>query len=603
MVIQTSAANSIAAVPSDWTNADYCVADFLVECLDQVGSRFVFGVPGGAVEPIYNALARSEQAGGIRAIVARHESGAAFMADGFARETGKIGVCIATSGPGTTNLITGVACAYENEVPLLVITGQSALPTFGRAALQESACTGINTVEMLRHCTRYSSLVSHPQQLKPKLLAALKHATQTPGGPVHLSIPVDILRSPIHERISPNEISHALYRPNWLDQAALEAAEAQLATATRVVFLLGSGAGAASGDIMALAEHIGALFITTPDGKGLVNCEHAGYRGVFGFAGHASAAALVQSQPEVVVAFGVKFNEWCSGAWSENLLNSRLIHIDANPAHFALSCAAGLQVAGDLRSICHYLTEHLPHTPKIMTPLPTCVSVEVASHLATTKPQALMRELGLRFPPTTRFVADAGNSMAWAIHGLQLRDRRTRHLADNQSHPTLARQRNHNANWLRVTMDFAPMGWAIGAAVGMAQGQPNSPVVCLTGDGSYLMSGQEITVAAEQGLTVIFVILNDSAYGMVKHGQRLAGAESIGWQLPTVDYCQLARSLGIPGHVIETPADFDLLDFDALLKRPGPTLLDIRIDGEEVPPMGLRMQTLGSVAELQNTAR
>src|SRR5574340_1468484 len=141
--------------------------DLLVAYLEQIGIEYVFGVPGGAIEPLYNALARSARRGGPRPVVARHETGAAFMADGYARETGKIGVCCATSGPGATNLITGVACAYENEIPMLVITGQPSLHLLGRGALQESSGAGIDTVAMFRICTRYSALISHPDQIEP----------------------------------------------------------------------------------------------------------------------------------------------------------------------------------------------------------------------------------------------------------------------------------------------------------------------------------------------------------------------------------------------------------------------------------------------------
>ena len=171
------------------------VADLLVAYLEQIGVEYVFGVPGGAIEPLYNALARSERRGGIRHILARHEAGAAFMADGYARETGNIGVCCSTSGPGATNLITGVAGAYDNNIPMLVITGQPALPAFGKHPLQESACTGVNVLGMFRHCTRYNSLISHPKQLEPKLIAALQRATRAPRGPVHLTVPVDVFRS------------------------------------------------------------------------------------------------------------------------------------------------------------------------------------------------------------------------------------------------------------------------------------------------------------------------------------------------------------------------------------------------------------------------
>ena len=173
------------------------IADLLVAYLEQMEIECVFGVPGGAIEPFFDALARSSRRGGVRHVLARHEAGAAYMADGYARETGKIGVCCATSGPGSTNLITGVACAYENNIPMLVITAQPALPTFGKHPLQESSCTGLDTLSMLQHCTHYNSLVSHSQQFENKLMTALQRSIRTPAGPVHLSIPIDVFRSAI----------------------------------------------------------------------------------------------------------------------------------------------------------------------------------------------------------------------------------------------------------------------------------------------------------------------------------------------------------------------------------------------------------------------
>jgi acetolactate synthase-1/2/3 large subunit len=205
-----------------------------------------------------------------------------------------------------------------------------------------------------------------------------------------------------------------------------------------------------------------------------------------------------------------------------------------------------------------------------------------------------MKTLSERCPPNTRFLADSGNSMVWTVHYLQPHNRRIerrRLPIDGQ----MVEQRSGTANWLRVMMDFCPMGWAIGAAVGIARGNPACPVVCITGDGAFLMSGQEITVAAMERLTVVFIILNDSALGMVKHGQRLAQAEPIGYELPQIDFRKLAESMGIPGHVIYSPQELDNLDFDTILQRKGPTLIDVRIDGEEVPPMLLRMKTLGTL--------
>src|SRR3954447_5391001 len=174
--------------------------ELMVDCLERAGVQYVFGVPGGAVEPFCNALARGARRGGLRLVFTRHESGAAFMADGYARETGRLGVCLATSGPGATNLITGVACAYENNVPLLALTGQPALPNFGKRALQESSCTGVDIVAMFSKCTRFNSLVSHPEQVETKTINAILHALRMPHGPSHLSIPVDVLRAHVLPR-------------------------------------------------------------------------------------------------------------------------------------------------------------------------------------------------------------------------------------------------------------------------------------------------------------------------------------------------------------------------------------------------------------------
>ncbi|HEV7915471.1 MAG TPA: thiamine pyrophosphate-binding protein, partial [Albitalea sp.] len=221
-------------------------AELIVTYLERIGVKHVFGVPGGAIEPLYNALARSERRGGVRSVVARHEAGAAFMADGYARETGRIGVVIATSGPGTTNLITGVAAAYANGVAMLVITGQPPLNTFGRNALQESSCTGINTVGMFRYCTRYNSLVSHADQLEIKLVNALMQATQTPRGPVHLSIPVDILRSTVKAPSPSADLTSLLrLKPSLVDLHAVGQLQGELERAATPVFLIGGGCGEA----------------------------------------------------------------------------------------------------------------------------------------------------------------------------------------------------------------------------------------------------------------------------------------------------------------------------------------------------------------------
>jgi len=561
-------------------------ADLLVAYLEQIGVEYVFGVPGGAIEPLYNALARSARRRGPRPVVARHEAGAAFMADGYNRESGKLGVCCATSGPGTTNLITGVACAYENEIPMLVISGQPSLNLLGRGALQESSGAGIDTIAMLRTCTRFSALISHPDQLEPQLVSALLNAHHPIPGPVHLSIPVDVLRTQLQCGPSYN-LAHLLQPQAAVDDAAVRELQAQLAQSKRMVVLIGSGGGPAIDLIIELVERMNAVFVVTPDAKGYISPRHPLYRGVFGFAGHRTAVEAVgDREVDLILVVGSALSEWTSNGWSESLLNNRLVHIDSCEAHLTRSPMARLHVRGLVRPVFERILRTLRRdATKEIVPgekrkfKKRSIDDSFRSPLsgASIKPQYLMRELGWRSPPDTRFLVDSGNSTTWAIHNLGMHD----HL--------------HSAGgWMRITMNFAPMGWAIGGAVGTALANRGVPVVCLTGDGSLLMNGQEMTVALAEKLSVVFVILNDSALGMVKHGQRLAGAEQIGYELPTVDFRRMAESMGIPGYLIRTAEDFDDLNLDSILRNQGPTVLDVRIDADEVPPMGLRLQILGT---------
>jgi acetolactate synthase I/II/III large subunit len=588
------------------------IADLLVAYLEQLGIEYVFGVPGGAIEPLYNALARSSRRGGIRPVIARHESGAAFMADGYARETGKIGVCCATSGPGATNMITGVATAYDNNIPILVITGQPALPTFGMHPLQESSCTGVNTLGLFSHCTRYNTLVSHPKQLEPKLIAALQRAVRTPGGPVHLSVPVDVFRSPSLNQAPSYDLRAVLAPTSMIDDEAVASLQQMLLKARNVVLLIGGWSGEAIGSVLQFANLLGTAFVTTPDGKGLVSPDHPLNRGVFGFGGHASAEAVLRDPSvDLILAVGASMGEWNSGGWSDSLLNERLVHIDESEDHLSRTPMARLHVRGRILTIFNRLVDHfhairqcesaeiqrsarLQHSAGWEPDTLLAAADKYESDATPIKPQRLMRELGHLFPPSTRFLADSGNSVAWAIHYLQPAiDRRlSERRLEGVSRKRALGRRKTGSGWLRVTMTFAPMGWAIGGAVGTAIGNPDVPVVCITGDGSFLMNGQEISTAVAERLTVVFVVLNDSSLGMVRHGQRMGGAEQIGCELPATDFAAMARAMGANGHTIRSPQELNQLDMKAICAHKGPTLLDILIDPEEVPPMHVRMRVL-----------
>lgn len=580
--------------------ADWYQSDLIIQYLEHLRIEFVFGVPGGAIEPLYDALARSSRRGGPRAIVARHEAGAAFMADGYARETGKIGVVCSTTGPGATNLITGVASAMADHIPMLVITAQTALPNFGQRALQDSSCTAINTVGMFRHCTRYNTLVSHPAQLERKLMAALSETQGPPAGPSHISIPVDILRSPTIQQPIQLQPDSLLRQHALIDIRALKQLSDLIGQAQRLVFFIGSEAGSAVSAILQLAELLNAPIVTTPAGKSWVSSFHPNYRGVFGFAGHDSARkALTAPDIDLVLAIGTRLDELESGRWDETaLLNNKLVHIDVTAEAFVRSPMARLHVCGNLPCIFDYLVEQVlearrwgrqwrgdqktlasieqlnveatPAIPAYPSSLSLLNPASLTDQSLPLKPQYLMQQLSQHCPSHTRFLVDAGNSWAWVTHYLH----------------------NEGIGKQRIAMGFGAMAWSLGAAIGTALAAPNEPVVCIIGDGSYLMSAQELSVAVAERLAIVVVVLNDQALGMVKHGQRLGGAEAIGFELPTTNFALMAQALGAQGLRIEQPAELATLDWNALFQRPGPTLLDVIIDPEAIPPMGERMKTL-----------
>jgi acetolactate synthase-1/2/3 large subunit len=575
------------------------VADLLVAYLEQIGVEYVFGIPGGAIEPLYNALAWSARRGNCRPIVTRHESGAAFMADGYARQTGKLGVCCSTTGPGATNLITGVSVAHENWIPMLVITAQTPLANFGRGAFQDSSCTGVNTVGMFQYCTRYNTLVSHVEQLEPKLTAAIMTALHSPKGPVHLSIPLDVLRARAPVRRPSYSLSNKLNRTSLLDDDAVGQLCDEIERAQSLVLVIGNGCSQSIGTILETALKLNATIVTTPDGKGLVSPYHPLFRGVIGFAGHRTASqALADPSVDLVIAVGTGFGEWSSSSRDTRaLLNERLVHVASSEGHLIRSPLARLHVRGDIGTVFERVLARIgPKLEPISDFTATEEPIETngkrhfqlddeASYRDSTsvpiKPQWLMYQLPRLFPQSTCYLADTGNSVAWAIHYLHPFDRR------------IAGRRDAKGGGVRVCLEFSSMGWAISAAVGTAFGGPDKPVVCITGDGAWLMNGHEITVAIQERIPIVFIILNDAALGMVKHGQRITRAEPIGYELPEVDYCAHAKALGAEAYVIRCPQDLLDLDVKALCQRPGPTLLDVRIDREEAPPMSVRFEALG----------
>jgi len=580
-------------------------ADLIVNYLYSIGVRRVFGIPGGAIEPLFNAFARHsrEYPYGIKLVIARHESGAAFMAAGYARETGLLGVCCSTTGPGATNLITGVASAYVERDPILIITPQTALTNFSRSAFQDSSDTGVDIVTMFSTCTRFNSLVSHIQQLEGKLYEAIITAFNKPRGPVHLSIPVDILKATGAPRQPSFDLSDILHSRSFFDDVNYKKLISLVEKANKLVIVVGGGCSeGAIKKIIEFAEITNSAIVSTPTGKTWVNAYHPLYRGVFGFAGHVTARnTLMDDNVDVVIALGTSLNELATGAWDQlALLNYKLVHIDSIFENFSQSPMAKLHIHGQLSAVFDKLNNDILKSKKNVrsdqkktvfdsetwselsfqqneydnnsssAEFNDASPITLISKQAPVKPQYLMHHLSSHLPSESRYVVDSGNSWAWAIHYLHLR----------------------SSGNFRIGLNFGSMTWAISNAIGVASAAPGTLVVCITGDGSMLMSGQEITVAVEQQLPILFVVLNDQALGMIKHGQRLGGGEAIGYQLPSVDFAALARTMGAEGYTANSNADLDQIDFKDIFSRSGPSLLDVYIDSEETPPIGIRMQAL-----------
>ena len=602
----------------------YELGDLLIHYLEQLGIEYVFGVPGGPIEPLFNALARSQRRGGPRAVIARHETGAAFMADGYARNTGRLGVCCGTVGPGTTNLITGVASAYDNYSPMLVITAQTPLANFGKGAAQESADTGINTVAMFSHCTRFSSLVSHADQFEQKLVSAVTAATKAPYGPAHLSVPLDIMRSPSGVIGPTYNLQKLVWQSELVDHEKIKRLVKKLLASRKCVFLIGECAASAIDNILAVALMLNAAIITTPHGKGLINPYHPQFCGVIGFCGHKSAMDLIDSdEVDLVVAVGTSLQEAATNAWTVlQKIGDRMVHVDESESNLMRSPLAQLHVQGNINKTFIQVYERLRtqldraqlngHRSKAF---PRLVSVGSAPRLhiqqdepektcsdaSPIKPQRLMAMLPRLFPTGTRYLCDSGNSMAWSIHYLHPYDRRIANRRNSFKIQDISQsgrrqERREMAGGIFWTcLEYGSMGWAIGSSVGTALACLHTPTVCITGDGSVLMSGGDITVALQENLNIFFIILNDSEYGMVKQGQRLGNGEPIGYTLPKVDFVKWAKSMGMAGYYVYSPDDLKKLDFTAMTNTQGPKILDVHVDPEEIPPIKNRLKALGSV--------
>lgn len=545
-----------------------CLADELVAELASFGIDTYFGVPGGAIEPFFNALARHQASGCVRVIAMRGEAGAAFAADGYYRASGRMAACTVTTGPGIANLLTATMAAHADRIPFLIITPQVALSKEGRGALQDSSPDGHDLPGILAQCTRYSSVVTHPEQLPHKLARALLLSQTPPCGPVHLAIPSDVLAGTASSRASQHAEPFAV-APCPLDLVALDALTAEILASRFVVFYVGDDAGPLCRGLRRLARTLGGAVVSSPAGKRWVGHLDPIYRGVVGFSGHAEARHAIE-KADVIVAFGATFDELSTNAWTA-LRNVPIYAVDRH-AEFTYRMPNARPVIASTSQVLDQLLRCLPRAP-ILSQYPRPrgpLRVLPPAGDGPVHPSYLMNWLSDALPEDVVVHIDAGNSFSWSTRDL------VRPLPDTY----------------RVAMGLSTMCWAISAVIGAAVARPRR-AVCICGDGSMLMSSLELTVAVQHALPVTYIVLNDGGLGMVRHGQRLGGAESIAHEIPSVRFDDLARACGASGARVECAGDLERVPRAWLEEDAGgPHVIDVSIDREAVPPMADRVRGL-----------
>ncbi|EAA1547607.1 TPA: acetolactate synthase 2 catalytic subunit [Salmonella enterica] len=540
-------------------------AQWVVHALRAQGVKTVFGYPGGAIMPVYDAL----YDGGVEHLLCRHEQGAAMAAIGYARSTGKTGVCIATSGPGATNLITGLADALLDSVPVVAITGQVSAPFIGTDAFQEVDVLGLSLA-----CTKHSFLVQSLAELPRIMAEAFEVANAGRPGPVLVDIPKDIqLASGELEPWFTTVDNEATFPQADVEQARqmLEQARQMLEQAKKPMLYVGGGVGMAQA-VPALRKFIAVTQMPvtcTLKGLGAVEADYPYYLGMLGMHGTKAANFAVQ-ECDLLIAVGARFDDRVTGKLNTFAPNASVIHMDIDLAEMNKLRQAHVALQGDLNSLLPALQQPL----KIDAWRQSCAELR-AEHAwrydhpgETIYAPLLLKQLSERKPADSVVTTDVGQHQMWSAQ-----------------HMTYTRPEN-----FITSSGLGTMGFGLPAAVGAQVARPNDTVICISGDGSFMMNVQELGTVKRKQLPLKIVLLDNQRLGMVRQWQQLFFQERYSETTLTdnPDFLMLASAFGIPGQHI-TRKDQVEAALDTMLASEGPYLLHVSIDELEnvwplVPP-------------------
>ncbi|MEQ1500790.1 MAG: thiamine pyrophosphate-binding protein [Myxococcota bacterium] len=529
-------------------------ADQIVNWLSERGVTRIFGIPGGAIGPVFDALVDS----GIEIVVCQHEAMAVYLAAGFARATGTVGVVAVTSGPGVLNTVSSVAAAYLDEVPMMILAGDVRTDWQGRGAIQDGSEHGLNVLGVFRSVVRFAATVDRESRIDAVMGEAWSCALSHPRGPVLVRLPVDIASEalPISTGWRGGE------PPRLPDPERIQAAADALAGAKRPLIL--AGVGAKSSGIAELVSRLAyrtrAPIVTDVEGKGLVSERDPLSLGVIGIGAWPSARAYAADEVDVLITIGARLDDATTGGFSL-CSGATLIQLDHDPSRIHRSRIADIPIVADLRAAMEMLIDALP-APTVATVLAREQPIR-AARLATDPPEIApgdrdpreaIRRLQASVDPQAVFVSDIGNHLLFA----------SRHLVSE--FPTS----------FCVSVGLGSMGSGIGTAIGLALGyQGARSVVAVCGDGGLLMVGNELATCARYGIPVLIAVLDNRSLGMIDHGMTRTFGRSACSDVPDIDIVGYARALGVDAYTYD--GDGDLRDW-ARQARSKPVLIRMVVD-------------------------
>jgi acetolactate synthase-1/2/3 large subunit len=541
----------------------------LIDSLKRHGVKHIFGYPGGAILPLYDELYRAEAAGGIQHILVRHEQGAAHAADGYARATGQVGVCFATSGPGATNLVTGIATAQMDSIPIVIVTGQVPRLSIGTDAFQETDIYGI-TLPIVKH----SYVVRDPRDMSKIVAEAFHIASTGRPGPVLIDVPKDVgLEEFDYLPVEPGVVKIPGYRPTVKgNPRQINQAIHLLKAASRPLLYVGGGAiaSAAHEEIKELAELFHLPVTTTLMGKGAFDENHPLSVKMLGMHGTAYANFAV-SECDLLIAVGARFDDRVTGKLDEFAARAKVIHIDIDPAEVGKNRGPDVPIVGDVRQVLIDLLRRCREIGVSGNPEQTAewlhridrwksdYPLVVPHYPEILSPQGVISELGIQ-APDAYYTTDVGQHQMWAAQFLNNGPRR----------------------WIS-SAGLGTMGYGLPAAMGAKMALPHEQVICIAGDASIQMNIQELGTVSQYGINVKTVIINNGWLGMVRQWQQAFYGEryaSSNMEVGMPDFVMLAQAYGVKGMLVSHPDQ--LKDAIAeMLAHDGPVLLDAKVTRDE----------------------